>query len=188
VQYHGGAVKAESEGEGHGARFTIALPLAAPPVLLEAALAPTASTEAITDDLSLAGIRVLVVEDEQDAAEFVKQLLENHGADVVTATSAREALKVIIARKPDILISDIGLPELDGYQFLEQVRRREAAEGGGIPAIALTAFARSEDRTRALLAGYQAHLAKPVESTELLATVASFAELARAQGSRASGD
>jgi CheY-like chemotaxis protein len=118
----------------------------------------------------------------------VKQLLENHEADVVTATSARDALAVIGAIKPDILISDIGLPEMDGYQFLEEVRRREAADGGGVPAIALTAFARSDDRTRALLAGYQAHLAKPVESSELLATVASFAELATAQRPRAAGD
>lgn len=188
VQFHGGTVRAESEGDGHGARFTIALPLAAPPALLEAVLAPTASTEAITDRVSLAGIRVLVVEDEVDAAEFVKQLLENYGAGVVTATSAREALDVIGATQPDILISDIGLPEMDGYQLLERVRRKEAADGAGIPAIALTAFARSEDRTRALLAGYQAHLAKPIESTELVATVASLAELATAQRTRASGD
>ena len=137
--------------------------------------------------MSLAGIRVLVVEDEADAAEFVKQLLENYGAVVVIATSAREALDVIETTQPDILISDIGLPEMDGYQLLEQVRQKEAADGASIPAIALTAFARSEDRTRALLAGYQAHLAKPIESTELVATVASFAELATAQRLRAPG-
>ena len=164
------------------------LPLAAPPVLLEAALAPTASTEASTEGVSLAGIRVLVVEDELDAAEFVKRLLESYGAVVDTATSAREALDVIGTKQLDILISDIGLPEVDGYQLLEQVRQKEAADGGGIPAIALTAFARSEDRTRALLTGYQAHLAKPIESAELVATVASFAELATAQRTRPSGD
>jgi len=185
VQFHGGTVRAESDGDGRGARFTIALPLAAPPVLLEAALAPT---EAITDRVSLAGIRVLVVEDEVDSAEFVKQLLEDCGAVVVIATSAREALDVIGRTQPDILISDIGLPEMDGYQLLEQVRRKEAADGGNVPAIALTAFARSEDRTRALRAGYQAHLAKPIESPELIATVASFAELASAQRTRAPGE
>ncbi len=179
---------AESDGEGRGARFRIALPLAAPPVLLEAALAPTASTAASTEAVSLAGIRVLVVEDELDAAEFVKRLLENYGAVVVTAASAREALDVIETKQLDILISDIGLPEIDGYEFLERVRQKEAAAGGGIPAIALTAFARSEDRTRALLTGYQAHLAKPIESAELVATVASFAELATAQRTRPSGD
>jgi CheY-like chemotaxis protein len=188
VQFHGGTVAAESEGDGHGARFTIALPLAAPPALLEAAMAPTAFTDAVPDSVSLAGIRVLVVEDEIDAAEFVKRLLENYGAVVVTATSAREALDVIGTQQLDILISDIGLPEIDGYQLLEQVRRKEAADGAGIPAIALTAFARAEDRMRALLAGYQAHLAKPIESTELVATVASFAELAAAKRTRTSGD
>jgi PAS domain S-box-containing protein len=188
VRFHGGTVTAESDGEGHGARFRITLPLAAPPVLLEAALEPTASTAASTEAVSLAGIRVLVVEDELDAAEFVKRLLENYGAVVVTAASAREALDVIETKHLDILISDIGLPEIDGYEFLERVRQKEAAAGGGIPAIALTAFARSEDRTRALLTGYQAHLAKPIESAELVATVASFAELATAQRTRPSGD
>jgi PAS domain S-box-containing protein len=188
VQFHGGTVRAESDGDGHGSVFTIAFPLAAPPVLVEAALPPTASTDTITDGVSLAGTCVLVVEDEVDAAEFVKQLLEDHGAAVVVATSAREALDVIGTTQPDILICDIGLPEMDGYQLLEQVRRKEAADGAGIPAIALTAFARSEDRTRALLAGYQAHLAKPIESTELVATVASFAELATAQRARAPGN
>jgi PAS domain S-box-containing protein len=188
VQFHGGAVRAESEGEGRGARFTITLPLAAPPALTEAGLTPAASADEITDGVSLAGIRVLLVEDEADAAEFVKQVLEDYGAVVVTAASAREALDIIGADQPDILISDIGLPEMDGYQLLEQVRRKDPADGGGIPAIALTAFARSDDRTRALLAGYQSHLAKPIESTELVATVASFAELAMAQRIRPSGD
>jgi PAS domain S-box-containing protein len=188
VQFHGGTVRAESDGEGHGATFTISLPLAAPPVLLETALGPTASTKRVTDGVSLAGTCVLLVEDEADAAAFVKQLLEDYGAVVVIATSARQALEIIETTQPDILISDIGLPEMDGYELLEQVRRKEAADGAGIPAIALTAFARSEDRTRALLAGYQAHLAKPIESTELVATVASFAELAAAQRAHASGD
>jgi CheY-like chemotaxis protein len=131
---------------------------------------------------------VLVVEDEGDAAEFVKRLLEGYGADVVIAATAPAALDIIASTQLDILISDIGLPEMDGYQLLEQIRRRESSTGGGIPAIALTAFARSEDRTRALLAGYQAHVAKPVESAELVATVASFAELASARRTRASDD
>jgi PAS domain S-box-containing protein len=186
VQFHDGTVRAESEGEGRGARFTIALPLAVPPVLSEAALTPP-SGEATTEDLSLVGTRVLVVEDEPDAAGFVKQLLEDFGAVVVVAESAREALIAIAAARPDILISDIGLPGMDGYQLLEQVRRMKAADGGTIPAIALTAFARSEDRTRALLAGYQAHLGKPIESGELVATVASFAELAAFHRSRPPG-
>ena len=188
VQFHGGTVKAESEGEDRGARFTIALPLAAPPVLLETALASATADQWITDRISIRGLRVLVVEDEADSAEFVKRLLENHGATVGVAASARDALDILDRHQTDILISDIGLPEVDGYQLLERIRRRGVANGGSIPAIALTAFARPEDRTRALLAGYQAHLAKPIESTELIATVASFAELATAQRSRRLND
>jgi PAS domain S-box-containing protein len=187
VELHGGTVRAESAGEGKGATFTIALPLAAPPELREEALRPTASI-AMTDGVSLDGIRALVVEDEPDAAEFVRALLEGHGAAVTIATSARQALEIIGTTPPDILISDIGLPEMDGYQLLQDLREREASTGRGIPAIALTAYARSEDRTRALLAGYQAHVAKPVQSAELVATVASFSGLGNAQRRRSSDD
>jgi CheY-like chemotaxis protein len=183
VQFHGGRVSAASEGEGRGARFTVALPLATPPLSPEEASTPVQSSEAIEDGVSLAGIRVLVVEDEADAAAFLKQLLENQGAAVVVAPSAGEALDVLETTQLDILISDIGLPGMDGYQLLEEVRRREAADGGGVPAIALTAFARVEDKMRALRTGYQAHIAKPVESAELVATVASFAELVSARRS-----
>jgi len=178
VEFHGGTVKAASAGEGSGATFTIVLPMAAPPELRAEAFA---ARDANIEDISLANIRVLVVEDEPDAAEFVTNLLALHGADVVTAASAREALEAVVHARPDILISDIGLPEMDGYQLMEQIRKMNVTDGGGIPAVALTAFARSEDRTRALRAGYQTHLAKPVESTELVATVASFAELVNAR-------
>jgi hypothetical protein len=186
VESHGGSVKAASAGEGRGATFTIVLPLGAPPELRTEALAP--SKDASMEDVSLANVRVLVVEDEPDAAEFVTTLLERHGADVVQAASAREALDVVARSRPDILISDIGLPEMDGYQLIEQIRKMDVAEGSGILAVALTAFARSEDRTRALLAGYQTHLAKPIESTELVATVASFAELVNARRKTTASD
>jgi CheY-like chemotaxis protein len=126
-------------------------------------------------------VRVLVVEDDHDAAEFVRNLLRMCDADVLIAASASEALERLAEARPDILVSDIGLPDMDGYQLIERIRHKPLAEGGGIPAVALTAFARTEDRTRALRAGYQAHIAKPVESTELLATVASFAELVKAR-------
>jgi PAS domain S-box-containing protein len=179
VEFHGGTVMGASEGEGRGATFTVSLPLAAPPVLSEEALTPASFAGATTSDVSLASIRVLVVEDDTDAAEFVKRLLEDHGAEVVVANSAQAALDVLDARPVDILISDIGMPAMDGYQLMERVRQK----GGGMPAVALTAFARSEDRTRALLAGYQAHLSKPIESGELVATVASFADLVIAQRS-----
>lgn len=185
VEFHGGTVQAASGGEGKGSTFTIGLPTGAPAEVRTAALA-TARNESV-EDISLANIRVLVVEDEPDAAEFVTNLLESHGAFVVSAASAREALEAVVHARPDILISDIGLPEMDGYQLMEQIRKMDVANGGGIPGVALTAFARSEDRTRALRAGYQTHLAKPIESTELVATVASFADLVNARRTDASG-
>jgi PAS domain S-box-containing protein len=182
VELHGGSVVADSRGEGRGATFTIVLPFAAPPSLREEALTPV-STQPSRETVSLENIRVLIVEDDIDSAEFVSQLLEEYGAHAIIATTADEALG-ILARSPfDILISDIGLPETDGYQLMEQLRRKDAAEGALIPAVALTAFARVEDRTRALLAGYQAHLSKPVDGSELVATVASFVELAAARRS-----
>jgi PAS domain S-box-containing protein len=180
VEFHGGRVRAESDGDGRGATFTVAIPLAAPPDLRAEALEPMPA-DASTADISLANVRVLVVEDDHDAAEFVRNLLAMYGAEVRVAMSAHEALERLADARPDILISDIGLPEMDGYQLIERIRHKPPAEGGGILAVALTAFARTEDRTRALRAGYQAHLAKPVESTELIATVASFAELVSAR-------
>jgi CheY-like chemotaxis protein/two-component sensor histidine kinase len=173
VELHGGSVRAESAGEGRGSRFTIALPAGDPSRLHDgsAAIPPGEMCDAI----SLAAARVLVVEDEPDTREFVKRLLETNGAVVVAAGTASEALSLFQSARPDILISDIGLPEVDGYDLMRQIRRHDVTDGGGIPAIALTAYARSEDRTRALRAGYQAHVAKPVEANELLATVASFA-------------
>jgi len=179
-------VTAASSGEGKGATFTILLP--AGPLPAPAAEALDVETTAGAEDTSLANIRVLVVEDEPDAAEFVTTLLEMHGADVVSAASAHEALDVLARSHPDVLISDIGLPEMDGYQLIERIRKMDPAEGGGILAVALTAFARAEDRARALRAGYQTHLAKPVESTELVATVAGFAELLNARRKAASRD
>ena len=184
VEFHGGTVRAHSEGEGQGATFTITLPLVALPTLREESRAGTGSAAPMAERISLDDIRVLVVEDEHDAAEFLKRLLEDFGATVTIAASAREALDLLASTPADVLISDIGLPGMDGYQLMEQVRRKGVDDGGGIPALALTAFARSEDRTRALLAGYQAHLTKPIESTELVATVASFVDLVNAQRGR----
>jgi CheY-like chemotaxis protein/two-component sensor histidine kinase len=187
VDFHGGSVRGESKGEGKGARFTVTLPLAAPPDLRERDPGPTpAALSPARDDVSLATIRVLLVEDESDAAEFVRRVLEDYGAEVTVAESAPQALELLTSAVPDILVADIGLPEIDGYQLIERIRRNNVANGGAILAVALTAFARSEDRTRALRAGYQAHVTKPVESAELVAMVASFADLVRARrGERA---
>jgi CheY-like chemotaxis protein len=106
-------------------------------------------------------------------------MLEAHGAEVVTASTAAEAVALASLHRPHILVSDIGLPGVDGYELIRQIRQLEAEGMDSIPAVALTAFARSEDRTRALRAGYQAHIAKPVEPAELIATLASFAELTK---------
>jgi CheY-like chemotaxis protein len=123
----------------------------------------------------LSGLKVLVVDDERDARELLKRVLEDRGAVVSTAASANEALPVVRSTLPDVLVCDIGMPEVDGYAFLRKVRALAPGAGSRVPAIALTAFTRSEDRTKALLAGFLAHLSKPTEPAALIATVAAVA-------------
>jgi CheY-like chemotaxis protein len=174
VELHGGRVHAESPGEGAGATFVVALPISVTPhgvVETMLAAAPDAKLDAV-----LEGVRVLVVEDEPDTRQFIKRLLESHGALVVAAASATEAIDAFRERRADVLISDIGLPGLDGYDLMRQIRR-EFSPDHRVAAIALTAYVRAEDRTRALRAGYQAHVTKPVDGAELIATVASLLEL-----------
>ena len=118
---------------------------------------------------------MLVIDDEADARELVKRVLAQSGAEVTTAATAMEGLELLKCFRPHVLVSDIGMPANDGYQFIREVRRLPAESGGTTPAVALTAFARSEDRTRAMIAGFQVHMAKPIEPHELLATVGSLA-------------
>jgi CheY-like chemotaxis protein len=118
----------------------------------------------------LTGVKVLVVDDDEDARGLLRRMLENVDAEVLTASSVEQALAIAQREHPHVLLSDIGMPGSDGYQLIRELRRR----GSTIPAVALTAFARSEDRTRALLAGFQTHVPKPIEPSELLATVASL--------------
>jgi CheY-like chemotaxis protein len=115
---------------------------------------------------------VLVVDDEADARILLTTVIEQRGAQVLAVASAREALEVLSRFKPDVLVSDIGMPEEDGYSLMRSVRRFGAEDGGKVPAVALTAYARDEDRMRALLAGYQVHVAKPVNPAELVAVIA----------------
>ena len=124
-------------------------------------------------NINLTGIKVLVVDDEGDARDLVQRVLSDCNAEVFTAGSARDALLLMENERPNVLVSDIGMPDIDGYELLRRVRTLEQSTGGRIPAIALTAFARSEDRTRALRAGFLVHVSKPVEPSELVATVAS---------------
>jgi PAS domain S-box-containing protein len=175
VDLHGGSVRAESAGENHGATFTVLLPAGAALSLLDGGAGGGDQILERSDAPALDGIRVLVVEDEPDTREFLERLLESHGATVMSAGSAVEALSLLGSSGADVMISDIGLPDVDGYDLMQRIRRSGSDDGAGIPAIALTAYARWEDRTRALRAGYQAHIAKPVEPGELVATIASLA-------------
>ncbi|HVT27524.1 MAG TPA: PAS domain S-box protein [Lacipirellulaceae bacterium] len=175
IELHGGAVRAKSPGEGQGATFIVSLPLA-PFRSGEIREHPTTSKPGPIDceTVDLAGIKVLVVDDEPDARSLIHRVLTHCQAEVITAANVNEAMSLLKKHRPNVLISDIGMPEIDGYQFLRQVRQLPPDEGGRTPAIALTAFARSEDRTRAMMAGFQVHVAKPIEPQELLATVGSL--------------
>ena len=172
VEMHGGSVEAASEGEGAGSVFTVRLPLAS----TQRASGGVDTLELVPAQFAslLSGVRVLVLDDEADAREIVQRLLEDSGATVVTAGSAHDALDQLShGLVPDVIVSDIGMPDQDGYEFMQRVRRLGGAVSS-VPAAALTALARLEDRKRALMAGYQSHLAKPVDPTELVAMVASM--------------
>ncbi len=183
VELHGGTIQAESQGEGLGATFTVKLPLKAVRSL-ETSLAsdefqahPTIGDRVPLDSpLRLNGLRVLVVDDEADARKFVSTVLEECGAEVTAVDSVDSALAALEHLKPDVLVSDIGMPGEDGYALIRKVRELEADIGGRIPAVALTGYATVEDHKEALLAGFQLHVAKPVRSAELIAVVASLAE------------
>ena len=170
VELHGGMIKAESEGVGKGATFTVCLPLASTGGNTrdrenEAVLKPGVQ---VASNLMLAGVHVLVVDDELDSLELIKGILTRCHASVFTAASASEALRRLETIWPDVMVSDIGMPEKNGYQLMQEVRNLPEEKGRTIPAIALTAFARPEDRTRAIEAGFQLHLTKPVEALELI--------------------
>jgi signal transduction histidine kinase len=178
VELHGGTVEASSNGDGTGAMFTVKLPLL--PVYQREPdserVHPTASDRhpPIEYPDNLVGLKVLVVDDEADTLELIKVLLGQCGAAVTTARSAAEALSALEETQPDVIISDIGMPTQDGFEFIRKVRQLPPEKGGRIPAVALTAYARAEDRLRVLRSGYQMHLSKPVELAELVAVVANI--------------
>jgi PAS domain S-box-containing protein len=176
VDIHGGSVRVSSPGEGLGSTFIVVLPIAA-------TFPDLASTETVRQDGyrdgnshcrdgNLAGIRVLVVDDEHDARQLLRRVLLGCQAEVALAGSPMEAIELVETFKPDVLVSDVGMPEQDGYDLIRQVR--ELRSGRELPAAALTAFARAEDRRRALLAGFQTHVAKPVDPARLIAVVATL--------------
>jgi PAS domain S-box-containing protein len=182
VELHGGKVYARSPGEGKGSTFVIELPLSVVHVPDNDRgrehprhVDSTSAREPICDHDALVGVSVLVVDDEEDARNLIARVLQECKATVNVASSAEAAIELLQRERPMVLLSDIGMPGEDGYEFIRRVRLLPAANGGGTPAAALTAFARSEDRTRALRAGYQSHVAKPVEPSELVTVVASLA-------------
>lgn len=181
VESHGGTVRAASPGVGQGATFTVTLPLMA---LRNAALEMRNEGGDAQDEQSetrqpeftdLTDLRVLVVDDEPDARELLTLALTHSGAEVRVAATASAALDILEEWKPDVLVSDIGMPGKDGYDLIRAVRALESAKGGAIPAVALTGYASSEDAERAREAGFQTHMAKPVAPSELVVTVASLA-------------
>jgi signal transduction histidine kinase/CheY-like chemotaxis protein len=165
VEAHGGTVRADSAGVDQGSTFTVRIPRA------KARVVPALELGGASP-VSLQGMKILVVDDEEDTREFVRSLLEQNAAEVTVAASAADAMVSLQRELPDLLLSDIGMPGEDGYSFIRRVRALPAERGGRTPAVALTAYARSEDRARAMLSGFQNHVAKPVVATELLAVLA----------------
>ena len=183
VEMHGGVVLAASEGEGKGSTFTVSLPLmsvhlphSAPRQREHPLAEPRQKLEGLGD---LSGVHVLAVDDEEDSLGLLRVVLESAGARVTTATSAATALEVLELVNPDVLVADIGMPEMDGFELIKRVRTTSKREVRDVPAAALTAFARSEDRTKALQHGFEMHLAKPVDPGELVASVATLVRRSR---------
>ncbi|WP_437517842.1 ATP-binding protein [Sorangium sp. So ce1099] len=187
VELHGGSVSARSEGEGRGATFDVALPVAGPAQLERHGLVQARDGADCADGADVAraspgalerrldGLRVLVVDDEADAGEVAGAMLRELGVEPRVARSAEEALRALVEFRPDILVSDLGMPFEDGFALMHKVRALPPDAGGGIPAVAVTAYARSEDRQRALAAGFQAYLAKPISAADLADVVSSLA-------------
>ena len=187
VEMHGGTVSAVSEGEGRGATFILRLPIMA--VHRTEATAPLSNSQPSRNDkkpvftdrinlgddkAKLADVRVLIVDDDADARELLEIILLQFGAEVKVATSVQQALKSLERWKPDAIVSDVGMPDEDGYSLIQKVRKLEQARGGLTPAIALTGYGRPEDRLKLLAAGYQVHLSKPVEMRQLVDSIASL--------------
>jgi PAS domain S-box-containing protein len=169
IELHGGTVRADSDGLGRGSTFTVDIPL------MQASVGASREREATQLELGgqlrhLRGVRILVVEDEMDSRDFITFLLQQVGATVTAAGSGAEALELIDASAPDVLVTDIGMPQQDGYQLLQAIRKRKSPFSR-IPAVAVTAYARPEDRERALNAGFQAHVSKPIAPRDLVASI-----------------
>lgn len=179
VELHGGTVSAVSPGKGQGATFTVQLPV----LETKPGAGDFTSPPAVSDSI-LEGLRVLVVDDEEGLLELLKTILEHYGAEVTAVNSAENAIATLTASfgEYDVLLSDIGMPGEDGYALLRQVRELSAELGGQIPAAALTAYVRGKEQSEALAAGFQRHIAKPVEPEQLVLIIAELAGIIPAQG------
>lgn len=180
VELHGGSVRAHSAGPGAGSTFVVSLPLTAirpdPESVVHRRHPTTAPAPSSAEAcVEIAGLKIVVVDDEPDARGLLRRLLEDCDAEVFAAASANEAIELVKKHRPDVLVSDIGMPGEDGYSLIRRLRQLPADEGGATPAVALTAYARADDRVNVVLAGFQHHLSKPVEPAELIAIVASLA-------------
>jgi CheY-like chemotaxis protein/anti-sigma regulatory factor (Ser/Thr protein kinase) len=170
VEMHGGTVTAQSSGEGQGSTFTVKLPL------MQVRNQITQDIEQPQNPSELDGVKVLLVDDETDSRELAAFVLQTSGAEVTQAKSALAALQALMESKPDVLVLDIGMPEINGYMLLQQIRGLSPEEGGQTPAIALTAYAGQLDKEKAISAGFQAHLSKPVEPTDLVEVISKVLE------------
>src|SRR6201991_1007136 len=177
VELHGGTIRAESEGLARGAVFTVDLPLAQErrdPARAEERRREVERRRSRLGAVRLDGVHVLLVEDDDDSRKLLGTMLKRYGARVTSTKSAAEALGVFEGELPDLLISDIGMPDQDGYEFIQKLRALPEDKGGQTPAIALTGYASRKDRERALAAGYQQHIAKPIEQTEMITAIAAL--------------
>lgn len=168
VELHGGTVSVASPGVGQGATFTVWIPLMSTPSK------ENPDDRSFQQSLDLSDIKILIVDDEPDTRELLAFVLEQQGAQVTTATSAYEALLMLPQAKPDVLLSDIGMPDMDGYMLIQQVRMLAPEQGGQIPAIALTAYAGDMNQQQALAAGFQKHVSKPIEPEKLIQMIFSL--------------
>jgi len=174
VEAHGGTISARSDGEGKGTTFTVEIPARAPAREMEAHGAVRREVEPHEGAAGarLDGVRLLVVDDDEDSRDLIVCILQDWGASVTSASSAEEAMRLLQQNPPDVILSDIGMPDVDGYALLRQLRGMPPEQGGGVPAIALTAYASEADGARARAAGFQAHVTKPIDPDALTAAVA----------------
>jgi CheY-like chemotaxis protein len=172
VEIHGGSISAESCGKDQGSKFTVSLPLIAPVSAIPERGEASGTRRLSEAGRCLSGLHILVVDDDEDTLELVQAALARYHARVTAVTSAGEALATLELAKPDVLISDIGMPGTDGYELIKRIRSFGVSTSRTLPAVAITAYAKDEDRDRALASGYHRYLAKPIELEELITAVA----------------